>query len=72
MVHVNIPAIFEVYNFSVPEIIGGTRRMWAVLGHARAQFLKNYPLLSQECTKFRFGHYIHRVHRWLNLFRKKW
>ena len=35
---VNIPAKFEVRSFILPEIIGGTQKIWAVSVYAHAPF----------------------------------
>jgi len=35
---VNMPAKFEVRALRVPEIIGGTQKIWEVPGYAHAHF----------------------------------
>jgi len=48
MDRVNTPAKFEVVAIPIPEIIGGTVKIWEVPGYARAPFSRKF--LTAFCS----------------------
>ena len=38
----NVPTKFEVRSFTLPEIIGGTQKIWAATGYAHAPYSPNF------------------------------